>query len=453
MKRLLCALLAGTALLSLSGCRSVFEREYYYEAPYAGDFGTRSDRATEIRNYSMLKTALTNMITNHTEKAEFRFSSYNGNINEDLAAACFEIKSDHPLGAYAVESLSYDTSYVVSYYMANIYIGYKRTAEELSSIVYTSSVADFDDSVCRAADGFEPGLVIRCFAPGIDETHILKLIKRHYYDEPTVLIAEPKADVTGYPADSASSIFDIRFHYGFTKQRSEDMASELRKRLRETVGEMSETEQPKLALEAARYLSGANTNAGMFGLYADTVYGALVYGNADSKGLALAYRALCDELGIECVVVEGGFGSIGTETHYWNIIGLEDAYYHVDISAMPEDPTIAFLLSDEMLWGRCIWETEDYPVCDGPLTYAAVAGIPDSETEAPSEEGQDPTAIGENELQEPPGPEEPTPPQESPEPEEPTPPQESLEPEELTPPQNDADTWTEPGTENGEKTP
>ena len=150
MKRRLCALLAGLTLLALSGCRSAFERDYYYETPYSGDIGIRSDTATEIRNYSMLKTALTNMSTKHTERSELRFSSYNGNVSEDLAAACFEIKSEHPLGAYAVETLSYDTSYVVSYYMANIYIAYKRTAEELNRIVYASTVEDFDDSVRSA---------------------------------------------------------------------------------------------------------------------------------------------------------------------------------------------------------------------------------------------------------------------------------------------------------------
>ena len=135
MKKTIAFLLAVCALLTLSGCGSLFEDEYYYEAPYSGDIGPRSDRATEVRNYSMLKTALTNMIVNHTETGELRFTNYNGSPSEDLAAACFEIKSQHPLGAYAVETLSYDTSYVVSYYMANIYIGYKRTAEELKSIV------------------------------------------------------------------------------------------------------------------------------------------------------------------------------------------------------------------------------------------------------------------------------------------------------------------------------
>ncbi len=381
MKRLLCTLLAGLALLALSGCRSAFERDYYYETPYAGDIGIRTDKATEIRNYSMLKTALTNMITNHAEKGEFRFSSYNGSISEDLAAACFEIKSEHPLGAYAVETLSYDTSYVVSYYMANIYIGYKRTAEELNSIVYTSKEADFDANVLRAVDSCLPALVIRCFAPGIDEQSIHNLVKRHYYDDPLTLITEPEVEVTSYPADGTNCIYDIRFRYSLSQQRSSVMAAILGEKLRSTAEAMTETQQPQLALESARFLVESCAGGNPESIYADTAYGALVNGDANSKGYALAYKALCTALGIDCTVVEGSFGGIVTQMHFWNIVTLDNDCYHVDLSAMAEDPASAFLLSDEALWGRYLWDTEAYPACIGPLRYADVAGIPE-ESEA-----------------------------------------------------------------------
>ena len=453
MKRLLCALLAGLVLLALSGCRSAFERDYYYETPYSGDIGTRSDRATEIRNYSMLKTALTNMIMNHTERGEFRFSSYNGSLSEDLAAACFEIKSDHPLGAYAVESLSYDTSYVVSYYMANIYVTYKRTAEELNSIVYTTTPSDFDDGVRRAVDDSRPSLVIRCFSPGIDEAHIRGLVQRYYYDNPVAVPTEPAVEVTAYPADGDNSIYDIRFRYSVDAQRKTAMSTALEEKVRELAESMTETEAPALALEAAAALSERCADGNPEALYADTAYGALMRSSADSKGIALAYRAVCAALGIECTVVEGAFGTMDTERHFWNIITLDGANYHMDVSAYADDPAGACLLSDDALWGRYIWETSEYPVCRGPLSYAEVAGIPveepDGEPELPGEQPEEPakTDEGEEPPQESPPPET-EPPQETPGPgegeAEPTPSPEPSEAPETTP---------APEEENGEKTP
>ena len=388
MRRFLAVCLAALTLLTLSGCGSLFEDEYYYETPYTGDISPRSDRATEVRNYNMLKTALTNMIVNHMETGELRFSNYNGSPTEDLAAACFEIKSAHPLGAYAVESLSYDVSYVVSYYMANIYVGYKRTAEELASIVYSSDTEDFDRCVQEAADQFAPALVIRCYDAGVDETYVHELLKRHYYDDPVTAVVEPGAEVTSYPAEGANRIFDIRFQYLLSAQRQKPMSLALLGKLEAAANTMTETLQPELALECAAFLSESCARGNPEALYADTAYGALVNGNANSKGYALAYRALCAALGIECTVVEGFFGAMGGEPHFWNIIGLNGEHYHVDLSVFAADPAAAFLRSDDTLWGSYIWDTAACPACSGTLTYAEVAGIPEPEETAAEGAGE-----------------------------------------------------------------
>ncbi len=430
MKRIIAVLLSAVTLLTLCGCGSLFRREYYYETPYTGDIGPRSDRATEVRNYNMLKTALTNMIVNHTETGELRFTNYNGSPSEDLAAACFEIKSDHPLGAYAVESMSYDISYVVSYYIANIFIGYKRTAEELASIVYSSDTADFDHSLIDAADHFSPKLVIRCYDAGVDENYVHALLKRHYYDDPVTAVMEPAAEVTGYPSEGANRIFDIRFRYAMPEQRQRPMSMALAEKLVAAARAMTETRRPELALESAAFLADRCAAGDPTAVYAGTAYGALVNGNADSKGYALAFRALCKELGIECTVVEGSFGAMSGEPHFWNIIGLEGDHYHVDVSRFASDPDAAFLRSDDALWGEYIWDTAYYPSCHGSLTYAEVAGIPAPE-EAAAETGETaPNVPAASQTQEPAGegPETEPPVQESPEPTETEPPETEKEP-------------------------
>ena len=426
-KKAIALLLAALALLTLSGCGSLFEREYYYETPYSGDIEPRSDEATEVRNYSMLKTVLTSMIMSHMETGELRFINYNGSPSEDLAAACFEIKSEHPLGAYAVESLSYDTSYVVSYYMANIYIGYKRTAEELKSIVYSSDTADFDRTLTQAVRAFIPKLVIRCYDTAVDEAYIHSFLKRQYYDDPVTVVMEPTAAVTGYPADGVNRIFDISFQYSLSAQRQGPMSLALSGKLAEAAQSMTETEPPALALECAAFLSALCAGGDPEGVYAGTAYGAMVEGNADSKGYALAYRALCAAAGLDCTVVEGSFGTMGGEPHFWNIISLGGNDYHVDVSAFAADPAAAFLRGDDEIWGAYLWDTAAYPACGGPLTYAEVAGLPE-EGEEPAEGEPGEAEPGETEPgEEPPAPTE--------EPLETEPPQETEPPTPTEPPE------------------
>jgi len=56
-------------------------------------------------------------------------------------------------------------------------------------------------------------------------------------------------------------------------------------------------------------------------------YGALIYGNATCEGYSKAFKLLCDEAGIPCVLVGGDAGG---ESHMWNYVQVDDAYYLVD---------------------------------------------------------------------------------------------------------------------------
>ena len=394
MKKWIVFLQAAVCLLLCAGCGSAFERDYYYEAAYSGDFGNVSDYAAEIRNYSMLKTAVTGMISRHEEQGEFRLSNYNGNPSEDLAAACYEIKSANPLGAFAVESLSYDTSYVVSYYVANIYISYKRTAEEIADITYVGTPEELDTLLGQRLYDFSEGSVVRIYSAQVDEAAIVDMVRRHYYDDPVPLVTEPEVTVESYPAEGANRVYDIQFRFGLSQPQTVPLSAVLENRLDAMASSMTETEKPALALEAAERLSILCSSGE--GEYAATAYGAVVEQTADSKGFAVAYRALCRRLDIPCLVVEGSVGAMGTQPHFWNIITLEDECYHVDVSAMAEDPAAAFLLSDDVLWGTYIWETERYPACSGTLRYADVAELPELQIETeeealPTEEAPEPS--------------------------------------------------------------
>ena len=368
MKKILCAVLAALLLFTMAGCGTLFEKEYHYEEPMTGELGALSGDAKEIRNFSMLKTALTDMISRHEEHGEFRLNRYNGSPSEDLATACFEIKSEHPLGAYAVETISYDTSYVVSYYVASIYISYKRTAEEVQQIVYVLSQSEFDETLLRAVGSFEPQVVARLYSSQVDETYIRRLVKRYCYDNPVILCREPELTVSTYPLEGINRIYDVQFDYTLGQAANMALSLALSNRLNGAVAGLTETEPVPLALECAAYLSGLSGEGE--GRYPDTAYGALVEHAADAKGMALAYRALCDRLDIPCIVVEGVVRSLGMAPHFWNIITLDGENYHVDVSAFGEDPARAFLCSDDAFWGAYIWETEDYPPCNGTLRYS-----------------------------------------------------------------------------------
>ena len=87
----------------------------------------------------------------------------------------------------------------------------------------------------------------------------------------------------------------------------------------------------------------------------DRAYGAIVNGKSTAEGMAMAYKAMCDKLGLECTVVRG---MLNGQTHFWNVINLDGSYYHVDISTCINSGMEAgFLLSDEDMPDGYWWDT------------------------------------------------------------------------------------------------
>ena len=102
-----------------------------------------------------------------------------------------------------------------------------------------------------------------------------------------------------------------------------------------------------------------------------TLYGAVVDHNAVCEGIAKAFKFLCDNANIPCIVVVGTL-SDGTseEKHAWNMIQLDGKWGHVDLT-----PDISSMYShigflsharyfrsdDEMKPYK--WNRSEYPLC------------------------------------------------------------------------------------------
>ena len=58
-----------------------------------------------------------------------------------------------------------------------------------------------------------------------------------------------------------------------------------------------------------------------------SAYGALVEGSTVCTGYAKAYKAICDAMGIECMMINGAQDGVG---HAWNMVMLDGVPYYVD---------------------------------------------------------------------------------------------------------------------------
>ncbi len=105
---------------------------------------------------------------------------------------------------------------------------------------------------------------------------------------------------------------------------------------------------------------------------AHTSYGALVDGVAVCEGISKAFQHLCRSVGIETLFVVGRSDnpdSGNSEGHAWNIVKIDENYYHVDVTwdnaGEPKKDQIHyawFNLSDQ-------WLTEDHVLLQEGYSY------------------------------------------------------------------------------------
>lgn len=392
MKKTAVIFLALALMLSASGCSAVFSDEYYYSEPFTGEVSIGDGTEREVRNFSTLKSAILELVYAGESEGHFRFGSYSGSLIDDLAAVCLEIKSATPIGAYAVEDISYDSSRIVSYYTADISISYKKSAEEIASVVNISGLGELGSHLLSVMDSYAPETVVKIYSSAASEDYIRSFVSESYYSDPFLTAVEPALTVAAYPESGPERIYVIDFRYSAMPERLEEMDGLLRSRAEELAASLGEDEPLSLALRCAMMFSDMCANSTYASAWPDTAYGSVVEGSGDPMALAMGYKALCDCLGIPCTVVRGEISDGGVTSHAWNIIEIEGEHYHVDISRFAQSPGEAFLLSDEDVWGEYYWDRESYPVCEGSLGPEDVFTMPEEKLpesdEAPVESQQ-----------------------------------------------------------------
>ena len=343
--------LALALSLALTGCASMLERPYLRVSPHeAVSAGENSSSALRVENYQDLVNAILYLVTEGEEHGVLGLYNYTSDVESDLTRACVEVGQEDPLGAYAVEYIRHDYALIVSYYEANIYITYRRTPEQVDAIISVTGTSAIRRALRNVLADFSPEAVLRVnYFAGGDEQYFLDLLHQAYYDAPVSALGMPEVKVKLYPDTGLQRIVE------FTLTYPEDRGTLLRRGrlLTQRLEELSPL--PAAAEELAGLVRDGLVVTDEKGY--STAYHALVEGQADSEGAALAYQLLCDRAGVTCLLVQG---TLNGAPHFWNIVTDDGkTYYHVDLSAE------LFALSDEELTGAdgYQWDREEYPAC------------------------------------------------------------------------------------------
>ena len=314
--------------LLLSGCSSLLDRPYVMVEPHVERPVVAGDSSTiQVDTYSELVNAVLFFVSQGVTEGTVQLTDYRGDVEEDLNRACVEVAKDDPLGAYAVDFIKNSYTRVLTTYEATISITYRRTKEQMQSLVNVTSTSAIRKEVAEALAQFRPELVLRVGYFTGDGNGVAQLVRGAYYDAPVSAMGMPECTVTLYPDTGTQRIVEILLTYPDEPEIMAEKSEQLQQKVdallsplqSQTSGSAERLSQLfSLLPRTVRY----NPDGGA------TAWDAILGDGANSEGLALAFQLLASEIGVDSALVEG---TLNGQPRFWNRLS-DGGVHYVDLT-------------------------------------------------------------------------------------------------------------------------
>lgn len=353
MKRRVIALLCALCL-ALSGCTALLGREYSSSVPHA-DYPVGDKSAVlQAENHQGLVNAILYFVTEHKDAGivHLTYAGDDGRVEEGMDAACREVREEDPLGAYAVEDITYTSQRMSAYYEVNVSITYAHSEEEVAAIVPVTGSSAIRQTISPAMAAHGEKCVFRVSYFTGDALSLRQLIRQTWLDTPLALV-QPRVEISLYPNSGTSRIVEVSMAWPEEEPALAQRSAEVERRALELLEkeDLAPEELTPIALLSALRRTAAYDPQGESNAYA-----VLVGGRGDALGFAQALRLLCQLADLEATVAEGGQHD---EKRYWLIANTPEGYRHLD----PTQAQPAYATDSAFTEAGYIWDTGRYPAC------------------------------------------------------------------------------------------
>lgn len=399
MKRMSAMLLA--ICLLFTGC-SWMDGSYHSITPHQQLSGGNDSQVVVAENYLQIRTALENMVSSGTESSVISVADFQQDqLRDCMDMAVRHIKTTFPVGAWAVEEITYEVGAIGEISAVSVAILYRHERDEIQRIQQVSDMEQARTLIGNALSSYEAGLVM--LIENYQALDIHQMVEDYAEENPGDVMEIPEVSAQLYPSNGRVRVLELKF----TFQSSRDSLRSMQEVVR------------RIFDSAALYVSrDARDSQKLSQLYSflmerfaeyqiktsiTPAYSLLNHGVGDSSAFAVVYAEMCQRAGLECHVV---VGTRSGEPWYWNIVLEDGYYYHVDLLASLAQGNLQPMTDADM--ADYVWDYSAYPVCTGKPQEEAAAKPDNSPTQ--STEPPETTA-----PQETTGPTETTPPETGPE--------------------------------------
>jgi len=379
-KPLLCLYLAVSLLLS--GCR-IMNGTYVSVTPHREHRQTTQAEILSADNYLDLMTALTDMIHSGTASATINLAHYPATaVDSGMSVAMRYAMENDPIGAFAVDNITYEVGYSGGQPAVAIQISYLRNRLELRQISRLSNMEQAGIAVREALEKHEPGVVM--LVEEYTPTDFPQLVLDISQASPHLVMESPQV-TPGIYGNGKQRVIELIFTY----QNSRDALRQMQNQVH------------PIFESAALYVSGDSSQwqkyAQLYGFLMERfdytietsitpAYSLLCHGVGDSRTFAMVYAAMCQAADLNCQIITGTRAGVPWT---WNLVEDSGYFYHVDLLRCSEAGQ--FMEKTDLQMQGYVWDYSAYPASTGP---APLEDPPSQEQATPSQSDNDASDSG-----------------------------------------------------------
>lgn len=327
-----------TLCLLLSACS--IGGEVYEKTPHQSEpQGQIPPELELVSSYSAIKSKLYEMINSAVPSVQLAVVDYWGDIDKDLKSIIMEITTEYAIGSYAVSSIVYEQAKTMGYHQVSFSIQYKKTEDEIKSIINIKSGDDFQTELQNMFSEFQTHKVYNVTFKG-GEKELNELAYKAYYSSPSTAVGLKSVKFNQFTNSGYTQIIEVDTEYLWPQEELIRMRDDTVSAAEEIVAEqIDKTTDEKIQfiydylynipIDAESMIVVAETNDTQPKTEPYSAYGALLTDRTAQSGIALSAKLFCDILEIPNNIVIGKKEGI---PHIWMIIRRGDIWQHFDVT-------------------------------------------------------------------------------------------------------------------------
>lgn len=314
--------------LFLSSCSAILQESYSSVTVHT--VAPRSEEDSQVvmveSYYELVNALLYYFVNQHEEFGQIRLVDYDKSIaRADMTSAVQEILRDTALGSYGVNSIDWEMNSILGNLEVEIQVDYGKTLEEFQEIIITTGSSVTTRAISLNLSEMSQTLVLQNVYSTTDRAQLSSMLQQAFALASSSMVEIPEIHSTFYPKEGAWRILELQFQYNTEESLRLQQQEALKKAIESNTSQLWSSGEEDLFQTLLTNLS----QTASYSTRGDTAYDVLVNEKGNSRGFAMTFQALCQELGLISSLIEGKHQG---ETHYWNLITTaEGETYHVDI--------------------------------------------------------------------------------------------------------------------------